>query len=199
MKKILFGLALVAGTFAFAQSTSTTSKSAASSSPIRFGLKAGLNVSTLSGDGLKAKAGFYAGAFATIPVAQDFSVQPEVLYSAMGAKDKYDSNSKLNLGYISVPVMLQYNALPNLYFEAGPQFNFLISSKVKDNSVTIDAKDMTRGFDFGVGIGAGYYFTPNIGVNVRYVAGLSDIAKNRIDGSDSVRNGAFQVGLAYKF
>ncbi|UKB86153.1 PorT family protein [Chryseobacterium sp. MEBOG06] len=198
MKKILFGLALVAGTFAFAQSTAT-SKSAASSSPIRFGLKAGLNVSTLSGDNLKAKAGFYAGAFATIPVAQDFSVQPEILYSGMGAKDKYDSSSKLNLDYLSIPVMFQYNALPNLYLEAGPQFNILLSSQLKDNSTKIDTKDLTKGFDFGIGIGAGYYFTQNIGVNVRYVAGLSDIAKNRIDGSDSVKNGAFQVGLAYKF
>lgn len=56
----------------------------------------------------------------------------------------------------------------------------------------------TKLFDFGLGLGAGYYFTPNIGVNVRYVAGLTDIAKNRI-GGDSSKNGVFQLGLAYKF
>lgn len=196
MKKILFGLALVAGTFSFAQKTSSNT---ASSSPVRFGLKAGLNVSTLSGDGMKSKAGFYGGVFANIPVAQDFSVQPEVLYSGMGAKDSYDTNTKLNLDYIAVPVMFQYNALPNLYFEAGPQFGFLISSKMKYNSSSVDTKDLTKGFDFALGLGAGYYFTPNIGVNVRYVAGLTDIAKNRPSGADSSKNGAFQVGLAYKF
>lgn len=195
MKKIFLGLALVAGTFTFAQKTSNNT----SSSPVRFGLKAGLNVSTLSGDGMKAKAGFYAGAFANIPVAQDFSVQPEVLYSGMGAKDDYSSDTKLNLDYIAVPVMFQYNALPNLYLEAGPQFSFLVNSKLKNGSNSVDVKDYTKGFDFALGLGAGYYFTPNIGVNVRYVAGLTDIAKNRPSGADTSKNGAFQVGLAYKF
>ncbi|OCA72251.1 opacity protein [Chryseobacterium artocarpi] len=195
MKKIFLGLALVAGTFTFAQKTSSNT----SSSPVRFGLKAGLNVSTLSGDGMKAKAGFYAGAFANIPVAQDFSVQPEVLYSGMGAKDDYNSDTKLNLDYIAVPVMFQYNALPNLYLEAGPQFSFLVNSKLKNGSNSVDVKDYTKGFDFALGLGAGYYFTPNIGVNVRYVAGLTDIAKNRPSGADTSKNGAFQVGLAYKF
>ncbi|MGU3375161.1 porin family protein [Chryseobacterium sp. M5A1_1a] len=195
MKKILLGLALVAGTFTFAQKTSTNT---ASSSPIRFGVKAGLNVSTISNYDVNSKAGFYAGVFATIPVAQDFSVQPEVLYSGMGAKNKHDSSDKLNLDYIAVPVMFQYNALPNLYVEAGPQFGFLISAKNKFNGGSIDVKDAMKGFDFGLGLGAGYYFTQNIGVNLRYVAGLSDIAKNRI-GGDSAKNGVFQAGLSYKF
>ncbi|WP_160137737.1 porin family protein [Chryseobacterium sp. c4a] len=195
MKKIFLGLALVVGTFSFAQKTSSNT----ASSPVRFGLKAGLNISSLSGNDTKSKAGFYGGVFANIPVAQDFSVQPEVLYSGMGAKDKNNSDVKLNLDYLAVPVMFQYNALPNLYVEAGPQFSFLLSSKVKTNNGSYDAKDGMKTFDFGLGLGAGYYFTPNIGVNVRYVAGLSDIFKDRPSGSDSTKNGAFQVGLAYKF
>ncbi|MBV8327401.1 porin family protein [Chryseobacterium sp.] len=195
MKKIFLGLALVAGTFAFAQKTSTNT---AASSPVRFGLKAGLNISNISNSDTNSKAGFYGGVFANIPVAQDFSVQPEVLYSGMGAKSKYNSSDKINLDYIAVPVMFQYNALPNLYVEAGPQFGFLVGAKLKTNSGSLDLKDSTKTFDFGLGLGAGYYFTQNIGVNVRYVAGLTDIAKNRV-GGDSSKNGVFQVGLAYKF
>ncbi|ASE61122.1 PorT family protein [Chryseobacterium indologenes] len=194
MKKIFLGLALVAGTFTFAQKTSSNT----ASSPVRFGLKAGLNVSSLSNSDTNSKAGFYGGVFANIPVAQDFSVQPEVLYSGMGAKAKANSDVKLNMDYIAVPVMLQYNALPNLYVEAGPQFSFLVSAKGKDNNGSVDVKDGFKTFDFGLGLGAGYYFTPNIGVNVRYVAGLTDVVKNRI-GGDSSKNGVFQVGLAYKF
>ncbi|NIF05257.1 PorT family protein [Chryseobacterium sp. Tr-659] len=199
MKKIFLGLALAAGTFAFAQKT-TTNTSTSASSPVRFGLKAGLNVSSFSGNDSKSKAGFYGGVFANIPVAQDFSFQPEVLYSGMGAKSKADSNAKVNLDYISVPLMLQYNALPNLYLEAGPQFSFLINSKLKYKSNSADGKDLFKSFDFGLGIGAGYYFTQNIGVTARYVAGLTDILKNRPDLSeDKSKNGVFQVGLAYKF
>lgn len=197
MKKIFLGLALVAGTFTFAQKTST---STASSSPVRFGVKAGLNISTLTENDFNSKAGFYGGVFANIPVAQDFSFQPEVLYSGMGAKIKGSNDVKVNLDYISIPLMLQYNALPNLYLEAGPQFSFLINSKLKANSNSADAKDLFKSFDFGIGLGAGYYFTQNIGVTARYVAGLTDVAKNRPDLSeDKAKNGVFQVGLAYKF
>jgi len=194
MKKLILGLALVAGTFSFAQKTST---STAASSPVRFGLKAGLNISTISNSDANSKAGFYGGVFANIPVAQDFSVQPEVLYSGMGAKAKENSNVKLNTDYIAVPVMLQYNLISNLYVEAGPQFGFLISAKGKVNGNSVDVKDNFKTFDFGLGLGAGYYFTQNIGVNVRYTAGLSDIPKNNTD--DASRNGVFQIGLAYKF
>ena len=153
MKKIFLGLALVAGTFTFAQKTSSNT----ASSPVRFGLKAGLNVSSLSNSDTNSKAGFYGGVFANIPVAQDFSVQPEVLYSGMGAKAKANSDVKLNMDYIAVPVMLQYNALPNLYVEAGPQFSFLVSAKGKDNNGSVDVKDGFKTFDFGLGLGAGYY------------------------------------------
>ncbi|UKB77530.1 porin family protein [Chryseobacterium sp. MEBOG07] len=209
MKKIFLGLALIAGTFAFAQSTSTSTETTASSTPskskIKFGLKAGLNVSNLSNMDMNSKAGFYGGVFVNIPVSKDFSVQPEVLYSATGAKEKGGSNAKLNLEYVSVPVMFQYKALPKFYVEAGPQFNFLMDARLKDNEGSLHLKDATRGFDFGIGLGAGYNFTKNIGVNVRYTAGLSDIVNKSqrylygYDRTGSVKNNVFQVGVNYKF
>ena len=102
--------------------------------------------------------------------------------------------------------MFQYNALPNLYLEAGPEFGFMVSAKNKlknesngDSSTSDNYKDNFNTFNFGIGLGAGYYFTPNLGITARYVAGLTDIAENRPSGSDAVRNNVFQVGLAYKF
>ncbi|WP_343658398.1 porin family protein [Chryseobacterium sp.] len=210
MKKLILGLALTAGTFAFAQQTTNTS-----SNPVTFGVKGGMNVSSLSKDsGLddqKSKIGFNAGVFANIPLASSFSVQPEVLYSQYGNKSdftalgtKYSASTKLD--YIAVPVMFQYNLIPDLYVEAGPEFGFMVSAKNKlknesnGNSTTSDNyKDNFNTFNFGIGLGAGYYFTPNLGLTARYVAGLTDIAKNRPSGSDAVRNNVFQVGLAYKF
>ena len=67
------------------------------------------------------------------------------------------------------------------------------------NKVISDGKADAKTFNLGLGLGAVYYFTPNIGVTVRYVAGLTDIAKNRPAGSDAIKNNVFQVGLAYKF
>ena len=228
MKKLILGLAVTASSLVFAQTTTTTTTTTTrtSSSDIRFGAKAGMNVASLSNDeGLddqKSKIGFNAGIFANIPIAESFSIQPELLYSQYGSKAVYNerenANNSLkrsyttNLGYITVPVMFQYNFIPNLYVEAGPEFGFNIVAKEKfeqtsvvngttfTTSGTDDIdKDDINTFNVGIGLGAGYYFTDNIGVTVRYVAGLTDVAKDRPSGSDAIRNNVFQVGLAYKF
>lgn len=229
MKKLFLGLGLVAGTFAFAQTSPS------------FGLKAGLNVSSISDDGYedsKAKAGFYGGVFMNAPLSEQFSIQPEVLYSQYGAKvtatnsftagattTTAKSSASLNLDYITVPVMFQFNATPNFYLEAGPEFGFLVSAKSKGDTTTTvtsggssttstdsyssrDIKDNFSGFNMGAALGLGFNFTPNFGINARYVAGFTDINKknNGEDGNTSInndanknRNNTFQVGLSYKF
>lgn len=216
MKKLILGLAVTASSLAFAQKTSTATSS---SNPITFGVKGGMNVSSLSNGAdlsdSKSKIGFNAGVFANIPVASSFSIQPEVIYNDLGSKvtreytvlgNKFKNESSTNLGYIAVPVMFQYNALPNLYLEAGPEFGFLVSAKDKFKSstngntntqISSRNKDDFKTFNFGIGIGAGYYFTQNLGVTVRYTAGVTDIYKT--NSGDAVRNNVFQVGLAYKF
>lgn len=204
MKKLVLSAAVVVSSLTFAQ---------------QFGIKAGMNVSSISQDGglsdTKSKIGFNAGLFMNAPLAENFSIQPEVLYSDMGSKVTFGANDQnsysTNLGYISVPVMFQYNATPAFYLEAGPQFSFLVNAnnKLKDgnnNSVVTDwtktAKDNLNTFDFGMGLGAGYYFTPNVGLTARYVAGFSKIGNedNAVGKAyaDS-KNNVFQVGLAYKF
>lgn len=199
MKKLFLGLGLVAGTFAFAQS---------------FGVKGGVNVASISKDATlsdtKSKIGFNGGVFVNIPVAESFSIQPEVLYNDLGAKTIYkvpvlgnEIESSVNLGYISVPVMFQYNATPEIYFEAGPEFGFLASanSKVKSGEASRNfqlEKGNLNSFNFGVGIGAGYYFTPNIGLTARYVAGVTKVGKENRAFSES-KNNVLQVGLAFKF
>lgn len=210
MKKLILGLAVTASSLAFAQQTPSSS-----SNPVTFGVKGGMNVSSLSKDeGLddqKSKIGFNAGVFANIPIAESFSIQPEVLYSQYGEKSEYkigntNYSASTKLDYITVPVMFQYNLIPNLYVEAGPEFGFMVSAKNKfknestgNSTESENYKDNLSTFNFGIGLGAGYYFTPNFGVTARYVAGVTDIAKDRPNGSDATRNNTFQVGLAYKF
>ncbi|UEQ77293.1 porin family protein [Chryseobacterium arthrosphaerae] len=212
MKKLILGLAVTAGTLAFAQQTP-------SSNPVTFGVKGGMNVSSLSNGAdlsdSKSKIGFNAGVFANIPLASSFSVQPEVIYNDLGSKvtreytvlgNNYKSEYSRNLGYVAVPVMFQYNATPEFFLEAGPEFGFLVSAKDKLKSSTNNSnntqvatlnKDDFQTFNFGIGIGAGYYFIPNLGITARYTAGLTDIYKN--NSGDAVKNNVFQVGLAYKF
>jgi len=163
-----------------------------------FGVKAGANVSSVSNLGdSKSKFGFYAGAFVNVPLAESFSLQPEVLYNSKGVKNDGSGDAKVNLDYISVPVMFQYKATPQFYLEAGPEFSFLINAKIKASGKSADFKDFVKGFDLGIGLGIGYDFTSNFGANIRYVAGVADIAKEKE--GDASRNGVFQFGLTYKF
>lgn len=199
MKKLFLGVALAAGSLAFAQ---------------QFGIKGGLNVSSLSKDGFadaKSKAGFYAGAFVNVPISESFSIQPEVVYNNIGAKvTLLGTENNLNLNYISIPVMFQYNATPQFYVEAGPEFSFLLNSKIKSSSAlletianSLNSNDFYNTFNFGLGVGAGFNITNNIGVNARYVAGFTDATKGNSTISNLVlgnnKNNVFQVGLNYKF
>ena len=206
MKKLVLGAALAVSSLTFAQ---------------QFGIKGGMNVSSLSNDaGLEdssSKIGFNAGVFLNAPLAANFSIQPEVLYNNLGSKvtltdfdinnDNYTAEYARHLDYISVPVMFQYNATPSFYLEAGPQFSFLLDARDKykstKNGSTTDSdtrdlnKDAFNTFDFGLGLGAGYWITPKLGINARYNAGFTDIYKE--NNGDSVKNNNFQVGLSYKF
>ncbi|PWN64149.1 porin family protein [Chryseobacterium viscerum] len=199
MKKQLLNLCIVIGTMSFAQSTDEP----------RFGVKAGGNLSSISGSDSKSKIGFYAGAFVNVPISDAFSLQPEIVYSQQGAKVKGDyematytiKNMQQNFGYINVPVMLQYNATPEFYLEAGPEFGLLVNAQAKGNingqTYKANNKDSFRTFNFGAGIGLGYRFTPNIGVNVRYIAGLTDTIKYGL--GETSRNTNFQLGINYLF
>ncbi|SIQ09725.1 porin family protein [Chryseobacterium sp. RU33C] len=124
--------------------------------------------------------------FANIPVSDKFSIQPELIFSQQGSKADYNyrtSSGKYRitqhydysttLNYLSLPVMAQYNILPKLYVQAGPELGYLPGGRTKGdlttiettrNSVTVDrtehiSKNISTGlfnrFNMGLGIGAG--------------------------------------------
>jgi hypothetical protein len=207
MKKLFLSAAVVVSSLTFAQ---------------QFGIKAGMNVSSLSKDAdlsdQGSKIGYNAGIFLNAPIAENFSIQPELIYNNLGSKvtvNEFDVNGTTykteyarHLDYVALPVMFQYNATPSFYLEAGPEFGLLVSARDKrkntENGTTQSSvkhelnKDDFNTFNAGIGLGAGYYFTPQVGLTARYVAGLTDIMKDRASG-DAVKNNVFQVGLAYKF
>nr|WP_315028277.1 porin family protein [uncultured Chryseobacterium sp.] len=236
MKKLFLSLSFIGSLFVSAQEKINIQEKTNSPSPISFGIKAGLNASfynsTSDNNGFdnneKLKPGFNAGVFVNIPVAEKFSIQPELLFSQMGSKTtenfRYSSggngfasevNYKTTLNYLVLPVMVQYHILPQLYVEAGPEFGLLLGGKMKGDQTSIETsgnksysytehfsnkikKDFYNTFNFGIGIGAGYYFAQNLAATARFTAGLTGIYKD--SPSDSkIRNNAFQIGLAYQF
>lgn len=171
MKKILLTVAAV-----FALGT-------ASAQDMKFGVKAGLVNSNLTGDAdADAATSFYLGGLVDFTVSEKFHVQPELLYSMEGADDA-------SISYLRVPVMAKYYVMDGLSLQAGPEFAFKISA---DDSID----EATKSLDYGLGLGAGYELESGLFFDARYNLGLANISD--VDAFDFGVS-SFQVGLGYRF
>lgn len=164
-----------------------------------------MNISNISNfEDSSSRPAFHIGAVAEIFINEKFSVQPELLYSAQGARYDYteteiDYNSyysktkteTLKLDYITIPIIAKYYIVKGLNVQAGPQFAFNVTAK---NHIE-DIKENVKSFDFGLGLGAGYELSNGMFFDTRYNIGLSKVNKE----GDASRNGVLQLSVGYKF
>jgi hypothetical protein len=166
------------------------------SAQTKFGVKAGANLANVTDDdGAKMKFGINGGVQASIGLGTMFSFAPELVYSSQGAK--YDGDMSINLNYINLPLLLQYNNPSGFFAHTGPQVGLLMSAKAKVGSESGDIKDQLNSTDFSWAIGAGFATQSGFGFNARYNIGLSKLAKE--DGAGSSKNSVIQFGLFYNF
>lgn len=142
-----------------------------------------------------SKIGFLGGFYLTAKVSEKFAVQPELMFSGMGSRDK-DLDLDLPFNYLSIPVLLRYNITENFNLNAGPQLGFLLSAKLTDGDNSIDIKDSFKGTDFGAAFGLGADFG-KFNAGARYYLGLSNNADDS-SGGDTFKNNAFQIFLGYR-
>jgi len=127
-------------------------------SPIKFGVKAGMTVSTMQGDAVKSlnglldytngmvttgsRTGFFGGVNANIPMDNVLSIEPGIYFSQKGYELKGALNVKgleflganakaqLQSQYIDIPVLLKAN-ISGLQLFAGPQVSYLLKSDLR--------------------------------------------------------------------
>ena len=168
---------------------------------VNIGIKGGLNIYNINNsNGVKYDnlLGFNLGLIGHIHLAKQLALQPELVYSAQGAKFTSSGvESKIQLGYINVPLLLQYMFDNGFRLQAGPQVGFLVNAKIKKPNSTIDVKNSYKKVDVGLGAGIGYVNpATNFGIDARYNLGLSNINENT---SAKSTNRGFQVGVFYLF
>lgn len=218
MKKIAFALASLLAAAAFTP-TDTYAQG------IRFGVKGGANLSNVSGDLVdedvyENRYGVHGGLMLNVGLVGDgfLSVQPEVLFSQKGyqyADDEftilgqnYTYKGEQRYNYIDVPVLLKINA-GGLFFEAGPQYSYLLS--VKDDSERtlngttytkvqndVDLDDVNRN-EIGYAAGLGYQSPIGLLLGLRYNGSFTDFGKDGYRDNElrNARNSVFQLSLGY--
>lgn len=191
MKKILLSAAAIMA-FGFASQAQD----------IKFGAKAGLNIADFGGDAETSgsRTGFHVGVVAEFKLTEQFSIQPELLYSMQGAKyetvnDFAIVEQDMKLDYLNVPIMAKYYLFEGFSIQAGPQVGFLMSAKDEDT----DVKDSFKSIDFALNGGVGYELPLGVFFQARYSAGLANIADG--EGSDdySINNNVISLSVGYKF
>lgn len=193
MKKIILSaIAILAFGFVNAQQT-------------RFGVKGGLNLSNWTGgdvEDTKSLVGFHVGGFAEIKIIEKLAIQPEILFSTQGTKIEggFAGDFDVKTNYLNIPVLAKYYIVEKFSVEAGPQLGVLLSAKLDGE----DVKDSFKSVDLGFNLGAGYNFTDNLSINLRYTIGLSPLAddadiEDEGDYYDSAKNSNLALSLAYKF
>lgn len=168
---------------------------------IVIGPKFGLNVSNITNSEMDNKASIHVGGFAEFKINDYLALQPELLYSRQGCRDKIDGTKiKVRVNYLSIPVLAKLYVLENLSVDLGPEFAFALNSKMKakDGDTTIKEKlgnENTLVVNFGLGLS---YNFEDIMVSARYNLGLSNVFDKDDYGSNN-KNHVFQLSVGYRF
>ncbi len=192
---------------------------------VRFGVKGGLNSSTVVISGQKgegsfsSRAAWQAGVLADVGITRHFSIQPALLLSSKGYKVNYpfgfitnglDVKGTYSPLYVEVPVLaLGKIALGNsvrLFGGLGPYFAYAVGGKknVKSSGVeqtsdisfgTSSGAELKRG-DFGGSLAVGAELGPLV-LGLNYNLGLVNVTPG--SGSSKVRNATLGVTAGFLF
>lgn len=166
-----------------------------------YGVKGGWNATNISHIDAKNKMSVHLGAFAEWRINDYFGIQPELLYSRQGCRDKYESDGKktkvqLRVNYLNIPVLAKLYVLEGLSVDMGPQLGFALNVKSRVKQSGHVEKDKIEHFntcDFSFAVGASYTVDDLI-FSARYNIGLTNVfgkwEKNN-------KNHVFQLSLGY--
>ncbi|WP_257667119.1 porin family protein [Parapedobacter tibetensis] len=173
------------------------------------GIRAGVNVATLSNINADFKTDFYVGGILSLNLAQKYTLQPELIYTRQGANNVRfeDENGagrdeNVTIQYLSLGVINKFYFIDGFHALAGPS----IDMKIGKNFPRIDFDDDDYGgVDLGISLGLGYTLPIGLTFEGRFKTGMLDAFNNDyflgiFDDPDRISlNRVFQIGLSYSF
>lgn len=164
---------------------------------LTFGIKGGASINKLTGKSFKEEFsfGYHAGVFATLGMGGKLSLQPEVLLNqvntdtASSFSSLYHFKKNIQLKYLSIPLLLNYN-LSNLFaLQVGPQFGVLLDN---NKNALQNGQEAFKNGDLSM-LGGIQIKLSKLRVYGRYAIGLSDISD--IGSSGKWKSQSIQLGL----
>lgn len=168
----------------------------------QFGVKGGINIANFSGstvddlsDQKSSVIGPYFGVFYNAKIADQFSIQPELVYSGQGSQlEEGNLEIKYQVNYLNFTPLVRWNSPSGFFLGTAPQIGFRLSAKIKYMDQEEDIKDDVKSTDFSWAFATGYELKSGLGFYARYNLGLASIAE---DEDEDIKNSVFQVGLRY--
>ena len=173
---------------------------------IHIGLKAGSIGSQITGRAFDGNMqwGFSGGAFAELNLTGKWGVQGEMLYNQIKSEtaDNFEDlylqggipGRSFTLNYLNIPILLNYQFLPILSLELGPQFGILLNTS---DNITTNGVDPFRKNSFSMAAGAQVNLM-KIKLGARYTYGFTNLCSvSEINQVDSWKNQTIQfyIGL----
>ncbi|MEY8488177.1 porin family protein [uncultured Parabacteroides sp.] len=175
--------------------------------------KIGLNLANMTNTDGSMKPELNVGVAAEFPINPQFSVEPGIYYSMQGTKGSDGgATAKIKNDYLNIPIYAKAYMYKGLYAFAGPQFGFLVGSKISASegkfSGSVKAKEMFNKVDVALGIGLGYQFESGLLFSMNYNIGLTNtLSDNKMSvggstldwGGEKSRNGVLQINVGWRF
>lgn len=169
------------------------------SQSLKIGAKGGATINKLSGQTFKDQFsyGYHLGGFATIGLGKKFAIQPEVLFNQINVDTsskfstiyQFNKLNNVQLKYLTIPLLLNYNAGKLVTLQAGPQFGVLMN---KSKTLVQNGKDAFKSGDLSM-LGGVQLNISHFKIYGRYAIGLSNI--NDIDNKDKWTSQSIQLGV----
>jgi opacity protein-like surface antigen len=170
-------------------------------SGLGIGPVAGVNLANISEEDNSQnsmKVGFHIGAVLELSITDNFIIAPGVLYSIKGTQSTDNSDLKINLNYLEIPINAKYRMESGFNIFAGPYIGLLMSAEVTDGTNDVDFSDFVESTDFGLNVGLGYDLESGFGFSAQYGLGLSDISKD-VSGFESGTTTNAVIGISLRY
>lgn len=174
---------------------------AATAQKFNIGAKAGANINKIDGKSFSDQFsyGYHLGGFFSVGLGKKFAIQPEILFNQINVDTsstfsqvyKFNQVDKVQLKYLSIPILLNFKPVKFITLQAGPQFSVLTN---KSKTLLENGRDAFKTGDFSM-LGGAQVNIGHLNIYGRYAVGLSNL--NDIDNKEKWKSQSFQIGLGF--